>query len=77
MGFSTLEAQIAAHESWAKTPNRAARTAAARKAMMERFETLVDPDGVMPEAARLEMAESARKAHYRKMALKSAKVRAR
>jgi hypothetical protein len=77
MGFSTLEAQIAAHQSWAKTPDRSARTAPARRAMLARFEKLVDPDGVMPEAARLEMAESARKAHYRKMALKSAKVRAR
>jgi hypothetical protein len=77
MGFSTLEAQIAAHQSWAKTPDRSARTAPARRAMLARFEKLVDPDGVMPEAARLEMAESARKAHYRKMALKSARVRAR
>jgi hypothetical protein len=77
MGFDTLEAQIAAHESWAKTPDRAARTAPARKALLRRFEKLVDPEGVYPDDVREKMAESARKAHYRRMALKSAKVRAR
>ena len=77
MGFSQLGAQIAAHESWARTADRSARTAPARRAMMARFEKLVDPDGVYPEDVRERMAESARKAHYRRMALKSAKVRAR
>ena len=76
MGFSTLEAQVAAHESWAKTADRSARTAPARKAMLARFEKLVDPDGVYPDDVREKMAESARKAHYRRMALKSAKVMA-
>jgi hypothetical protein len=75
--FSPLQAQIAAHESWAKTTDRAARTANGRRAFMERFERQVDPDGVLPEAVRTQMAESARKAHYRRMALKSAKARAR
>jgi uncharacterized ferredoxin-like protein len=77
MGFSSAGAQIAAYESWAKTSNRAARTAPARKAMMERFEKLVDPDGVFPADVREKMADSAKKAHYRRMALKSARVRAR
>ena len=76
MGFSTLEAQVAAHESWAKTADRSARTAPTRKAMLARFEKLVDPDGVYPDDVWEKMAESARKAHYRRMALKSAKVRA-
>lgn len=75
MGFSSLEAQIASHESWARTENRSARTAPARMAMQARFEKMVDPDGVLPAAVREKMAESARKAHYRRMALKSAKVR--
>ena len=77
MGFSQLGAQIAAHDSWARTVNRSARTAPARRAMMERFEKLVDPNGEFPENVRQQMAESARKAHYRRMALKSAKVRSR
>jgi len=70
-------AEMAAHESWSRTPDRAARTAPARKAQLDRFKDLVDPDGTMPESVREEMAESARKAHYRRMAMKSAKVRAR
>jgi hypothetical protein len=44
-------------------------------AMQARFERIVDPAGVLPAAVREKMAESARKAHYRRMALKSAKVR--
>ena len=75
MSFSPLQAQIAAHESWARTQDRAARTAPARMAMQARFERIVDPAGVLPAAVREKMAESARKAHYRRMALKSAKVR--
>jgi hypothetical protein len=33
----TLRAQIAAHESWAQTPDRTARTAEARKALEDKF----------------------------------------
>lgn len=77
MAFSSLQAQIAAHESWAQTSDRAARTAPARRAMMEKFEHQVDPDGVLPQAVRAQMAESARKAHFRRLALKSAKARSR
>lgn len=77
MPFTSLQAQIAAHESWAKTADRSARTAAARRAMSEKFERMVDPDGTLPEAVRQKMAESARKAHYRRLALKSAQVRSK
>lgn len=45
--------------------------------MMERFEKLVDPDGSLPPDVREQMAESAKKAHYRRLAMKSAKARAR
>jgi len=76
MGFTPIGAQIASHESWAKAADRSARTAPGRIASMARFAKLVDPDGVYPEDVREKMAESARKAHYRKMAVKSAKVRA-
>ena len=41
-------ARIAAHASWAKTADRAARTAAGTKAFCDRFERQVDPDGVLP-----------------------------
>jgi len=51
-------------------------TAPARAAFLSRFEREVDPDGVLPEAERLRRAESARKAHFARLALKSARARA-
>ncbi|MCW2521398.1 MAG: hypothetical protein JWR46_4017, partial [Mycobacterium sp.] len=41
----SLRSQIAAHDSWANTDDRTARTANARKAMLDKFEREVDPDG--------------------------------
>lgn len=70
-----LRASIASHESWARTADRSARTAPAREAFMKRFEDQVDPDGTLPPAERRQRAESARKAHYARLALKSAKAR--
>lgn len=71
----TLKAEIAAHESWARTPDRAARTAPARKAALDRFEKQVDPDGTLLPAERARRAEHARKAHFKRLALKSAQAR--
>lgn len=71
----SLAARIAAHESWARTPDRAARTAAARQAFADRFEREVDPDGVLPPAERAKRAASARKAYYLRLAAASAKAR--
>lgn len=73
----TLRSQIAAHESWARTPDRSARTAAARQAMLEKFEKQVDPDGTLLPAERAKRAENLRKAHYARLALKSAQARRR
>ena len=42
-----LAAQVAAHESWASTSDRAARTAKARAALQARFENEVDPHRVL------------------------------
>lgn len=67
--------RIGAHESWARTPDRSARTAAARRAADERFERQVDPDGTLPPAERRQRAENARKAHYARLALASANAR--
>jgi len=63
-------ASIASHESWAKTPDRSARTLPGRLAAEARFEKLVDPEGIYPPDVRAKMAESARKAFYRRIALK-------
>jgi hypothetical protein len=73
----SLRAQIAAHESWANTDDPSARTANARKAMLDKFETQVDPDGKLTPAERAKRAAHARKAHFKRLALKSAQVRRR
>jgi hypothetical protein len=70
-----LQAQAAAHRSWAATPDRSARTAPARQAAAARFEQQVDPTGTLPAAERALRAESARKAHFADLALKSARAR--
>lgn len=64
-----LAASIAAHESWAATPDRSARTAAARAALDKKFLDAADGDPVR--------AEHLRKAHFQRLALKSAKARRR
>lgn len=64
-----LVAQIAAHESWAHTEDRAARTAPARRALDARFLAEANGDPIR--------AEHLRKAHYQRLALKSAQARRR
>jgi hypothetical protein len=65
----TLRAQIGAHDSWAKTENRSARTAKARQAFQDRFLTEAGGDP--------KRAEHLRKAFYARMSLKSAQARRR
>jgi len=71
----SLRASIAAHTSWAKTEDRRARTAKATKANMDRFERLVDPEARLTPDERAKRADNARRAHFQRMAYKSAKVR--
>lgn len=71
----TQRSSIAAHESWAKTDDRAARTAAAREAFTNQFERQVDPNGTLPPEVRALRAQSARKAHFARLAFLSAKAR--
>ncbi|HTM85482.1 MAG TPA: hypothetical protein VL179_11405, partial [Mycobacterium sp.] len=70
-------ARIAAHASWAATPNRAARTAAGTEAFLRRFERQVDPDGVLAPQERRRMAIHARTAYMLQLAERSARARAR
>jgi hypothetical protein len=72
-----LRAQIAAHESWTRTEDPSARTANARKAMLDKFERQVDPDGKLTPAERAKRAAHARKAYFKRLALKSAQARRR
>ena len=73
----SLRGQIAVHESWAKTPDRPARTAAARKAALDRFQREVDPEGTLLPQERATRAEHARKAYFLRLALASAQARRR
>lgn len=63
----SLAASIAAHESWAHTPDRAKRTNAARAALEQKFLDAADGDP--------ERAEHLRKAHFQRLALRSAQAR--
>ena len=66
---TSAAARLAAHESWAATPDRAARTAAARAGLLARFEREAR-DRLGPEASDRQVAdaaESARRAHYARM----------
>ena len=68
-----LRARMAAHSSWANTPDPAARTAPARAASMARFEdeSIADP------VERARRAAHKRKAYFLSLALKSADSRRR
>ncbi|MEZ5133441.1 MAG: hypothetical protein R2763_17290 [Mycobacterium sp.] len=72
-----LRAEIGAHVSWANTEDRAARTAPARQGFLDRFEREVDPEGVLTPQERGKRADHARKAYFKRLALKSAQSRAR
>jgi hypothetical protein len=50
-------------------------TAHARAAFLERFERAVDPDGVLPALERQRRALAARRAHFARLALLSARAR--
>jgi hypothetical protein len=66
-GDRRLVASLAAHESWANTSDRSARTAPARKALDDKFLAAADGDPAR--------AENLKKAHFRRLALRSAQRR--
>lgn len=68
-------ARIASHESWARTPDRTARTRPAREAADQRFLDQVDPGRVLPEEERARRAAHARSAYFARLQLKAAKAR--
>jgi hypothetical protein len=72
----SLRARIAAHTRWSRS-DPVAGTAAARAAFLDRFEREVDPDGLLSNAERARRAASLRKAYFTRLALKSARSRAR
>lgn len=70
-----LIGSIGAHESWARTEDRTARTAPARQAFDKRFELEVDPDNLLTPEDRAIRAGHLRKAYFQRLALASAKAR--
>lgn len=70
-----LITSIASNTRWAMTQDRTAATQPARDGLQRKFEDQVDPDRVLPAAERAKRAESARRAHYQRMALKSVQAR--
>jgi hypothetical protein len=73
----TIRAKIAANTKWGHTEDRAAATAAARRAHDKKFEELADPNGKLPPAERARRAKSLRNAHFQRLAMKSAQARRR
>lgn len=67
-------AQIAAHTSWGKTIDRSARTAPARRGLLDKFLAEV-PAEITDPRARQAAAENLRKAFYLKLAQRSAEAR--
>jgi hypothetical protein len=65
----SLRGKIAVETSWANTKDRSARTAKARKALDDKFLAEADGDHLR--------AEHLRRAHFARMALKSAQARRR
>jgi hypothetical protein len=74
-GEASLHARIAALERWAKTEDRVAATAPARAGLNARFEREVDPKGELDPAELARRVEAKRRAHFTRLALKSAQSR--
>lgn len=68
----TLRARVAAFSLHAQGGTN---TGPARAAFLSRFESEVDPQSTLPLPERARRAEYARRAHFLRMALKSAKSR--
>jgi hypothetical protein len=73
----SMRASLAAHSRWAQEPDREKAMRPALNAMLAKFERQVDPEGVLDPAERTQRAESAKKAYYKALALKSSRSRSR
>jgi hypothetical protein len=73
--FRALRGRIGAYSLHARSDPRET-TRNARATFLATFLDAVDPDLRLPEEERLRRAESARKAHFARMALASARARA-
>jgi hypothetical protein len=71
----SLRARAAVLHSWAVTPDPSARTKPGRDAANRRYEDLVDPERVLPEAERQRRAEYARRARMAGLSRLAVKAR--
>ncbi len=69
-----LRARLAAQTRWGREDARQG-TFAARQAFNDRFLREADPDGVLPPEERARRADSLRRAHFTRLALKSSRAR--
>lgn len=71
-----LRARLAAHESWARTDDRAARTAPARQAMADRFvREAREKFGDLPDDELQRRAHHLRQAHFLRLSMAAARAR--
>jgi hypothetical protein len=66
---------IASNTRWSRVEDRTAETEPARLGLLKCFETEVDPHQRLDSVERAKRADNARKAHYTRMALASARSR--
>lgn len=76
MSYRSLAGRIGAHALHAKYDPRET-TRAARAAFLDGFEREVDPEGVLDPEERRRRAKHLRKAHFTRLALRSAQARRR
>lgn len=69
-------AKIAAHTRWSRE-DPAPNAARGQAGLTARFERDVDPDGTLNPAERARRVESARRAHFARLAFRSAQARSR
>ena len=72
----SARARLAAHTRWSKS-DRTEGTRPAREAFLRRFEDEVDPHRKLPLRERMRRAESAKKAYFQGLAVRSSHARSR
>ncbi len=71
----SIRARIAAHNRWAKEPDRLVATAPGRQAALEKLLNEVDPHRVLTEAERAKRVKNAQQAQMARVRLAASKKR--
>jgi len=70
-----LRAQLAANTRWSRERNRGEATRVARDKFNQRFDDEVDPNRELDPQLRSKLAENARTAYFKRLALRSSRAR--